>query len=118
MRSGWRAFTIRRVAAVVGFVLGAPCAALMMAVNSDDCAHMSRSLTVFPPGLQCFGPKDDPQVPWGSQGPGAVQLVVLGGLLGAFALLAHCKHDEPAPRFHAVTLSRRCELGGRAGTSI
>jgi hypothetical protein len=82
-----RHVTARRLAMLVGFFLGASAAAIAMALVSDECAGMRRSLTLFPPGLRCIGPKDDARVPWGTEGPAAVPLVLAGGLVGVLLVV-------------------------------
>ena len=72
---------IRTVLMVVAFVIGALGTSMAMAFHSDECSGLTRSLTIFPPGLRCSGPKDDWQVPWGTEGPGALPLVLIGGLI-------------------------------------
>ena len=79
----------RRLVMLAGFVLGAQCAAMAMAMNSEECRLLHRSVTFMPPGIRCSGPKDDWLVPWDTTGPfGTLPLVVAGGVVGAFVAWA------------------------------
>lgn len=80
---------LRRLVTAAGFVLGAQVAAVTMAMNSEECRLLHRSVTFMPPGMQCSGPKDDWLVPWDTTGPfGTLPLVLAGGLVGAFVAWA------------------------------
>ena len=75
---------------VVGFLIGVWVASILFAANSAQCEHMDRSLTLFPPGLRCFGVKDGVRhIPWSSADSNPINLVpivVLGGGIGALVL--------------------------------
>lgn len=79
---------------VFGFLVGVAVASIMVAANSSTCEHLDRSITLLPPGLRCFGPKDAVRdVPWRpvESNPLELLLVVLfGGGLGALLLGSLC----------------------------
>lgn len=86
---------LKAVVTLAGFVVGVAVASVFAALLSSQCAGMSRSLTVLPPGLRCFGPKDGVRyIPWSpsdSSPLGLLPVVVLGGGFGAlfFGLTFH-----------------------------
>jgi hypothetical protein len=85
---------------LVAFVLGASGMSVATAFHSEECSDLARSLTIIPPGLRCSGPKDDWQVPWGTEGPGALPLVLVGGLVAmtlAWLLLRAASRRQPTP---------------------
>jgi hypothetical protein len=91
---------VRTLVMVVAFVLGASGMSVGIAFNSEECSDLARSLTIIPPGLRCSGPKDDWHVPWGTEGPGALPLVLVGGLAGmtlAWLLLRAASRQPPTP---------------------
>ena len=93
--SSWRKWLTVAIAAA-GFLLGVSVAAIVVATQSAECEHMlDRTITLLPPGMRCYGPKDGTRhIPWG---PGdsnpfdLVPIVALGGGAGAllFGLTSH-----------------------------
>ena len=82
------------VVAILGFLVGVAIASILVAANSSTCEHLDRSITLLPPGLRCFGPKDGVRdVPWRPVESNPLELFVVvlaGGGLGAVVLGSLC----------------------------
>lgn len=84
--SSWRKWLTVAVASL-GFPLGVAVASIVVATQSRDCAYMmDRTITLWPPGMRCYGPKDGVlRFPWGTGASHSelISIFVIGGGLGA-----------------------------------
>lgn len=69
--------------ALCGAIVGVMTVSVIWARLSDECRAMRRSLSLLPPGLRCYGSKDELVMPWGANGPAVVPIWLAAAVAGA-----------------------------------